>query len=109
LTLISADKPEDRERFGRSDERLRHGDELDALVARWIRARDLDDVVEGFQSARIPVTRVMDLEALNEDPHVNARGSIVGMVDPAMDLVLLPAPHPRLSKARPRSNGSARP
>jgi formyl-CoA transferase len=95
--VIGRTGPADAARWGRSAERLRHGDELDGLVAAWIAGRPADDVLRAFREARVPIVFVNDLRALLADPHVEARGSVVVVDDPEAGPVHVPAPYPRLS------------
>jgi crotonobetainyl-CoA:carnitine CoA-transferase CaiB-like acyl-CoA transferase len=99
LPLIGHDTDHHRERFGRAAARATAADELDALVAEWIAARDRDDVVAALLDARIPVSSVNDLADLVADPHVQARRSLVTMEGTA-DAVMVPAPLPHVSGAR---------
>ncbi|HEV2993882.1 MAG TPA: CoA transferase [Acidimicrobiia bacterium] len=80
LPLLGRDGPDDRARFGRSDARLRHADELDGLVADFVAARDRDAVVAAFLAARIPVAPVNDLASVLADEHIRARGSLAPML-----------------------------
>jgi len=81
LPLLDRDRPEAQARFGAAADRLTHADELDALVAAWIAARDLAPVLDAFLAARIPIAPVNDVAALFADPHVAARGSLTPMLD----------------------------
>jgi crotonobetainyl-CoA:carnitine CoA-transferase CaiB-like acyl-CoA transferase len=85
-----------RARFGASADRLEHADELDALVAGWVSERDSSEVLARFESWRIPVAPVNDLEAIAADLHVRARGSLVEVEDPELGSLTLVAPSPRL-------------
>ena len=96
LELIGADTPEHRARFAHSADRLRHGDDLDALVAAWIRAHDADTVLEQLLAARIPAVPVNDLARLVADPHVIARASVTEIDDADLGRVHLPSPQPTL-------------
>ncbi len=87
----------DDPRYARSEQRLRHGDELDGLVAAWVAARPALEAVRVLDEARIPVTLVNDLATLWADPHVQARGSVASVDDAAIGPVLMPAPFPHLS------------
>jgi crotonobetainyl-CoA:carnitine CoA-transferase CaiB-like acyl-CoA transferase len=82
-----------QERYGTSAARLAVADDLDALVADWIRERPRAEVVAAFREARVPVSPVNDLADLATDPHVLARESFVRLADD----VLAAAPFPRLS------------
>jgi formyl-CoA transferase len=62
--------------FGRSEARLARADELDGIVADWIRARPRDEAVAAFEAARLPVVAVQDLAEIAAHPQVRARGSL---------------------------------
>jgi formyl-CoA transferase len=98
LPLIGHDTDDARARFGRAADRSRAADELDALVAAWIEARDRHDVVAALLEARIPVSPVNDLRDVVTDPQIVERGSLV-TID-ADEPVTVPAPLPRVSGAR---------
>jgi crotonobetainyl-CoA:carnitine CoA-transferase CaiB-like acyl-CoA transferase len=97
LGVIGADTPEAHERYGTSRARLAVADELDALVAGWIRARPREEVVATFRRARVPVSPVNDLADLVADPHVQARKSVLQLQDPGFGPVTAAAPVPHLS------------
>ncbi|HSO95844.1 MAG TPA: CoA transferase [Acidimicrobiia bacterium] len=75
LALLDRDDAGSRARYGQAATRMGHADELDALVADWIAARDADTVIDAFLAARIPVAPVNDVAAMLADPHVQSRGS----------------------------------
>jgi crotonobetainyl-CoA:carnitine CoA-transferase CaiB-like acyl-CoA transferase len=88
LALTGHDAAEHHERFGTSAARLAAADELDALVADWIAARDRDEVLDAFVDARVPIAPVNDVRDLLDDPHLHARGDIERLttgVAPALD------------------------
>jgi crotonobetainyl-CoA:carnitine CoA-transferase CaiB-like acyl-CoA transferase len=97
LAVIGADTEAARERYGTSAARLAVADELDALVADWIRARPRNEVIEAFRQARVPVSPVNDLADLADDPHVRDRESLIRVPDGAEGETLVAAPFPRLS------------
>jgi crotonobetainyl-CoA:carnitine CoA-transferase CaiB-like acyl-CoA transferase len=99
LPLLGHDTAEHRERFGRAAARASSADDLDALVAAWIAARDRDEVVDALLDVRIPVSPVNDLADLVADPQVRARESLV-TVDAGDHGVTIPAPVPCMSGAR---------
>jgi formyl-CoA transferase len=98
LAVIGADTPEAHRRFGTSTARLAVADELDGLVAGWIRTRPREDVVAAFRSARVPVSPVNDLADLFSDPHVQARESVLHLHDADFGPVTVAAPVPQLSE-----------
>ena len=101
LELIGRTTPADHSRFGRSDDRQRVADELDALVAAWIAERDRDEVVHALLEARVGVSPVNDVADLLADPHIAARASLVDVGS-----IRVPAPLPTMSGTR-RAPGHA--
>jgi crotonobetainyl-CoA:carnitine CoA-transferase CaiB-like acyl-CoA transferase len=97
LQVIGADSEAARERYGTSATRLAVADELDALVADWIRVRPRSEVVAAFREARVPVSPVNDLADLAADPHVADRQSLARVADGAGGETLVAAPFPKLS------------
>jgi crotonobetainyl-CoA:carnitine CoA-transferase CaiB-like acyl-CoA transferase len=97
LALIGQDTPETVARFGRSESRLAHGDELDALVAGWVGRKSRDRALELLLEVRIPAAPVNDVPSILGDPHVTARADIVTLPDDAVGSVLVVGPVPRLS------------
>jgi crotonobetainyl-CoA:carnitine CoA-transferase CaiB-like acyl-CoA transferase len=67
--------------FHSARERVRHGDQLDDIVAKWIRARDYDDVMTAFEEAGAAIAPIYDIEQLMNDPHVEAREAITTVED----------------------------
>jgi crotonobetainyl-CoA:carnitine CoA-transferase CaiB-like acyl-CoA transferase len=80
LVLLDRDNPTEHERYGHAETRIRRADELDALVAEWIAARDHDTVVDAFLAARIPIAPVNEIAAVLADPHIRARHSTDPMI-----------------------------
>jgi crotonobetainyl-CoA:carnitine CoA-transferase CaiB-like acyl-CoA transferase len=98
LSVIGVDTPEAHARYGTSAARLAVADELDALVASWIRGQTREDVVRAFRRERVPVSPVNDLADLVADPHVQARHSLQHLQDADLGAVNVPSPVPRLSQ-----------
>jgi len=72
--------------------------DADAAVARWIENLPLAVVLATLSAARIPVAPVNDIDALLDDPHIQARESIVRVHDAELGALALVAPCPRLSR-----------
>ncbi len=67
--------------FHSARERVRHGDQLDGIVARWIRARDFDEVMEAFEQAGAAIAPIYDIEQLMSDPQIAALDAITTVED----------------------------
>ena len=96
LAVVGADTPEGRAKFARSADRIARADELDGLVATWITAHRLDDVLSVMADNRIPAAPVNDVPALLEDAQIVARRSIVQVADPTMGTLNMVPSSPRL-------------
>ena len=97
LALMGEDTPEMVARFGRSEDRLQHGDELDALVARWVATQSRERALEALLEVRVPAAPVNDVPSILRDPHIVARGDVVTLPDDDVGSVDIVAPVPRLS------------
>ena len=98
LEVIGRSSPDDLARFGAAEDRARHGDELDELVAAWVAQHDRDEVVSLLLDARVGVSPVNDVADLLADPHIEARGSLLAVG--ASGSVVVPAPLPAMSGPR---------
>lgn len=67
----------DDARFHSFAGRVAHREELDAAMAEWVAARDLDVVLAEFDAAHAAAAPVMTMADLATDPHIAARQSIV--------------------------------
>jgi crotonobetainyl-CoA:carnitine CoA-transferase CaiB-like acyl-CoA transferase len=66
----------DDTRFHSFAGRVEHRTELDEVVASWVAARSLDEVLVAFEEAHAAAAPVMTMADLAVDPHVAARGMI---------------------------------
>jgi crotonobetainyl-CoA:carnitine CoA-transferase CaiB-like acyl-CoA transferase len=67
--------------FSSAGERSRRSEMIDAAVAKWIMARDLDEVVRAFEEAGAALAPIHDVEQLMNDPQVIARDAITTVAD----------------------------
>jgi crotonobetainyl-CoA:carnitine CoA-transferase CaiB-like acyl-CoA transferase len=88
----------DEPRFADAAGRREHADEVDALLADWIAAHPLEEVLARFDAAQAPIAPVYDAAHILDDPQYRARSSIVEVSDPELGQVTMPGIVPRLSK-----------
>lgn len=69
------------ERFANPAKRLENGDEVDGIVADWIKKYPLKKVMEILESYEVPVAPVYDIGQIMEDPQYKARQTIVELID----------------------------
>ncbi len=60
-------------RFASAEQRTRHHDEIDALIADWTRERSKSDVAQLLQGAGVPSAGVLKADEILLDPHLHAR------------------------------------
>lgn len=62
------------ERFSCHESRIRHHDEIDALIEDWTKARDKFEAFQILQAAGVPAGPVLDERETYQDPQLTARG-----------------------------------
>jgi len=87
----------DDPRFRTNADRLRHVEELDAIVQDFVGQRTLDSNLAFFAAAQVTVGPVYDAAGFGDDPHVQARGVLVEMEDVELGSLPMHAVCPRLS------------
>ena len=76
-------------------------DEIDNRIRAWTASRTAQEAMETLQSAGVPAGRVLDTEAIHDDPHLLARGFWVELPHPRMEPWKQPAPAWRFAEANP--------
>ena len=84
-------------RFADNPSRMNHLGELNEIVARWIEARPLAQVVSQLSEAGVSVAPIYTNRQILDDPHFRARGSIARAKDEDFGSVAVPGVVPRLS------------
>ena len=88
----------DDPRYANPAKRLKNGDEVDGIVADWIKSHPLDVVLSRFEEFEVPIAPVYDIGQIMEDPHYQARESIVQLPDEDLGTVRMANIPPRFSK-----------
>lgn len=83
--------------FSSGHQRVQHADELDEAVASWIGAHTRSEVLDAFERAEAAVAPVYTAEAIVDDPHFQALGTIRRVEDPDLGELAMQAPPYRLS------------
>lgn len=83
--------------YGEISRRLKHFDEVDALVADYIKGFTRDDFIERCVEFEVPAAPVNTIADIFADPHVKARGTLVEVADTSGNPVTMPNVVPRLS------------
>jgi crotonobetainyl-CoA:carnitine CoA-transferase CaiB-like acyl-CoA transferase len=90
LTLLGV---ADDARFSSFESRAQHREELDAVVAAWVGARSMPEVLAAFDAVEAAIGPVYSMRDLMADPHVQERGVFVNV-----DGVVMQGPVARLSR-----------
>ena len=84
-------------RYATNAERVKHAEELDAVIGAFVAQRSQAENVAFFEQAEVTIGPIYDIRQILEDPHVLARELIADYPDP--DMGAFPMHHvvPRLS------------
>jgi crotonobetainyl-CoA:carnitine CoA-transferase CaiB-like acyl-CoA transferase len=98
-TLRAIGRPEliDDPRFRTNADRLKHADELEAIIGAFIGARTQDDNVAFFDQAEVTIGPIYDVTQLIEDPHMIERELVADYPDAAMGTIPMHHVVPRFS------------
>jgi crotonobetainyl-CoA:carnitine CoA-transferase CaiB-like acyl-CoA transferase len=77
--------------------RQARADEIDALVADWIRAHTLEHAMKVFLAEDVAAAPVYDAQQLLADEHLRARGTFVTVDDPDLGPITVQGPVARMS------------
>ena len=84
-------------RFKDNSSRVKHRDEVDAVVGGWIATQTREEALKAFADAAVTAAPVYDIDELMDDPHVVERGIFEALPDAELGWVQMHAPVPRLS------------
>ncbi len=86
------------ERFAKNGSRVAHREELRALVTEALRGRTKMEWVEYLNTAIVSCGPINEIADLAEDPHIQARGTLVPMEHPHNGRIITPASPMRFSE-----------
>lgn len=95
--VIGRDDMNSDPKFRTNADRIRHRDEVDAIVGGWIGERTQDEVLEVFRREGITGGPIYDISQIIKDPHFIEREIIVDLPDAEMGTVPMHNIIPRLS------------
>lgn len=84
-------------RYSKSVERIARADELEALLADWIKEREFADVEARMVGANVPFGGIFTVADIADDPHYAARENIAHVADAELGDVAMPAVSPKLA------------
>ncbi|MFL6674537.1 MAG: CaiB/BaiF CoA transferase family protein [Massilia sp.] len=77
MDVIERPDLRDNPEFAHNDGRVRQVQLLDNAIGEWSRQRDLEQVLQALNEARIPSGRIYDIADIAADPHYRARDMIL--------------------------------
>lgn len=95
---IGRDDMVENPKYADQAKRLEHGDEVDGIVADWIKAHPLKEVLETLESFQVPIAPIYDIGQIMEDEQYNARGAIAELEDEDLGKVRMANIPPKFSK-----------
>ncbi len=85
-------------RFATMATRAAHGDEINGIVAAWVKERTARDVQDVLERHEVPFGVAYSVADIFADPHVAARGAIETVDDPTIGPVRMQGVYPRFSR-----------
>ena len=85
-------------RFATMARRAEHGDEINAIVAAWVKERTAREVQDVLERHDVPFGVAYSVADIFADPHVAARGDIETVEDPVLGPVRMQGVYPRFSR-----------
>lgn len=82
MNLVGGDGLGDDPRYATNTERVKRADEVDEMVADWIGARTLTEVLDEFEKVEAAIGPVYDAAQILEDRQYLARESVTTVADP---------------------------
>ena len=85
-------------RFNTRLERARNEEQINAIVAEWMGARDYEAVERELSAHDVVFTRIYTMAEIFEDPHYRAREMLARVPDDELGSLTMVAPVPRLTR-----------
>ena len=87
-------------RFATPKLRVKHAQDVDALVSEWCSQRTKIEAMETLQNAGVPAGAVLDTQELMEDPHLRKRGMFAPVEHPTRGKFAIPGWPVKMSDSR---------
>ena len=101
LDVIGRPELADDPRFASQAARAEYEDDVDAVVAPWLRERPKYEAAEILKQNRIPAAPVRDLLEVTADAHMHERGMLHDVDHPVMGKIVLPSSPMRFGGSEP--------
>lgn len=98
MNAIGRPELADDPRFSGPVERVKNEDQLDSIIAEWVKEQELDAVERLLIDAEVVASRVYTVADIFRDPHFQAREMLVRVPDDELDVLVVPGVVPKLSR-----------
>ena len=98
MNLVGGEGTADDPRYATNVERVKRADEVDGMVAAWIAARTLTEVLDAFEKVEAAIGPIYDAAQIVDDPQYKARESVTSVPDPDLGTIRMQNVFPRLSR-----------
>lgn len=82
-------------RFAGNVQRTQHHKVLDTMVAQWCANQPYTQLVHALDLHEVPFSKVNSVADVVADPHMQARGAVMQLLDPVLGPIPAPTPVPR--------------
>jgi crotonobetainyl-CoA:carnitine CoA-transferase CaiB-like acyl-CoA transferase len=82
-------------RFAGNVQRTQHHKVLDAMVAQWCASQPYTLLAQTLEQHEVPFSKVNSVADAMADPHMQARGAVMELMDPVLGPIHAPTPVPR--------------
>ena len=89
-------RPEIAEKYPTNRDRVKHVDEIDGIVQKWVEKYSQNDVVEILREAEVAVAPVLDVQQIYNDEHFRLRGSITEIDDDDLGKITMQGVFPKM-------------
>jgi crotonobetainyl-CoA:carnitine CoA-transferase CaiB-like acyl-CoA transferase len=86
------------EKFCTNERRLQHNDEINQIVADWIRTMPREELLQLLDKHGVPVSPILNIKDIFEHPHYKARENIIEVKHPRLGKIKVPGIIPKFEK-----------
>lgn len=102
-------RPELVDLYPTSAIRVENRHQVNAIVAEWIGAHTLAEVLAKTRAGGVPCAEIYSIREIFADPQYAARGNLQRVQDPRIGEVVVPAAIPQMSRTPPKFRHTGRP
>ncbi|MFD1204525.1 CaiB/BaiF CoA transferase family protein [Sporosarcina contaminans] len=88
----------DDDRYYTNSQRMKHNDAVQQIVSEWIKSKTQKELTERLDAFGVPVSPILTIEDIFENPQYKARENIVEVEHPRLGTIKVPGIVPKFSK-----------